>query len=107
KAVGVDEALAPRRRLRSQRVGRQRGHDPGRQPQCVDELAGGVTRVHVDSVNGEGHLDRAERLVLELADLRAVDRVRAQGAEPLYVEQRSSHADLLVWSERDPQTWAR
>ena len=53
------------------------------------------------------HLDGAERLVLELAELRAVDRVGAERAEPLDVEQRGALADLLVGRERDPQRRAR
>ena len=48
-------------------------------------------------------LERRERLVLELAELRAVERVGARGAEPLDVEQRRPLADLLVGRERDPQ----
>ena len=44
-----------------------------------------------------------ERLVLELAELRAVERVGARGAELLDVEQGRALADLLVGRERDPQ----
>ena len=49
------------------------------------------------------HLERAERLVLELAELGAVERVGAARAEALDVEQRRALADLLVRREGDPQ----
>ena len=44
-----------------------------------------------------------ERLVLQLAGLRAVERVGARGAEALDVEPRRALADLLVGREADPQ----
>ena len=48
-------------------------------------------------------LGGGERLVLQLADLGAVDRVGAARAEALDVEQRRALADLLVGREADPQ----
>ena len=50
---------------------------------------------------GDRHLVGAERLVLDLAELRAVERVGATRAEALDVEQRGALADLLVGREGD------
>ena len=86
---------------------RQRGEDAPRQPRGVHELAGRPAGVDVDAVHGQLHLDGAERLVLQLARLRAVERVRAARAEALDVEQRRALADLLVGREADAQRRAR
>ena len=84
--VGMDEALPAGGGLGREPVGRQRRHDLRGQPERVDELAGGLTGMHVDALDRDRDLDGAERLVLELAELGAVDRVGAQRAEPLDVE---------------------
>ena len=47
-------------------------------------------------------LRRGERLVVDAADLRAVERVREVGAELLDVEVVDAAADLLVDGEADP-----
>ena len=73
-------------RLGRQRVGRQRRDDPRSESQGVDQLARRLTRVDVDAIDGQHRLDRRERLVLQLAQLGAVDRVGAACAEPLDVE---------------------
>ena len=101
--VRMDEALAAGGGLGGETVGGKRRHDPSGEPERVDELARGLSRVHVDPLDGDRHLDGAERLVLELADLRAVDRVGAERAEPLDVEQGGALADLLIGRERDLQ----
>jgi hypothetical protein len=61
----------------------------------------------VDAVDGDDRLGRGEGLVLQLAHGRAVERVRAAGAEALDVEARSALADLLVGREADAQRRAR
>ena len=48
-------------------------------------------------------LDRRPGLVLDLADDRAVERVREVGAERLEVEVVDAAPDLLVDGERDPR----
>ena len=73
---------------------------PG-QRRGVDELAGGEARVHVDAVDDEVGARRGERLVLELAHRGAVERVRADGAEALDVEERGALPHLLVGREAD------
>jgi hypothetical protein len=84
--VGVDEPLAPAGGLGREPVGGQRGQHAAGQPRGVDELARGETGVDVDALDGDDRLRAGERLVLQLADLRAVERVRAVGAEALDVE---------------------
>ena len=86
--VGVDEALAPGGGLGRERVGGERGEDAGGKPRGVDELPVAKPGWMSTPCDGHGHLDRAERLVLELAELGAVERVGAVGAEALDVEQR-------------------
>jgi hypothetical protein len=63
--------------------------------------------VGVDAVDGDRDLLGRERLVLQLAEVRAVERVGADGAEALDVEQRRALADLLVGREAHAQRGAR
>ena len=49
----------------------------------------------------------AERLVLEFADVGAVERISAPGAEALNVEQRRALPDLLIGRERHPKRRSR
>ena len=58
-------------------------------------------------MHGEDHLARRERLVLQLARLRAVERVGAARAEALEVEAEGALADLLVGREADAEGRAR
>ncbi len=88
--------------LRGQ-LARQRGDDLGRQPRGVDERVLGPARVRVDAGDRQHDLLGGERLVLQLAEVGAVERVGADGAEGLDVEQRRALADLLVGREADPQ----
>ena len=61
----------------------------------------------LDALDGYHRLQRAERLVLELTEIRAIDRVGAPCTEGLDVEQLRALADLLVHGERDPQLRSR
>ena len=101
--VRVDEALAAARRLRRQAIVGQRRDDLRREPERVDELAGRLPGVNLDPGDADDRLVGAERLVLKLAEVRAIDRVRAERAKTLDVEQLRALADLLVRRERDPQ----
>ena len=56
---------------------RQRGDDLARQPDRVDELALGRARVRVDAADRDDDLLGVERLVLDLAEIGAVERVGA------------------------------
>jgi hypothetical protein len=101
--VGVDVALELLGGLGGQRVGRERGDNLRRQAQRIDQLPLGPPRMHLHAAHGQDHLERAERLVLELAQIRAVEGVGAARAEARDVEQRRALADLLVRSESDPE----
>src|ERR1700758_1960143 len=101
------EPLAICRRLRGQRSRGKGGHDLRGEPQRVDELACRLTPVDLDHRDRDNHLDRAARLVLELADVRAVKRVGTASAETWNVEQRCALADLLVRCERHPKRGSR
>ena len=57
----------------------------------------------LNAADGEDRLERAERLVLELANGRSVERVGAARAEARNVEQGRALADLLVGGEGDTQ----
>ena len=61
----------------------------------------------LDPADRDDRLGRGERLVLELADDRAIHGVGAARAEALDVEQRCALADLLVGREGDAQRRAR
>jgi hypothetical protein len=69
----------------------------------VDQLPGCPSGVDVDAVHRHLHSAGAERLVLELAGLRAVQGVGAERPEPIEVEQCGPLADLLVGREGDPE----
>ena len=97
--VGMDEPFAARGRLRREGVGGQRGDDPGGEAQRVDELAGRLPGVDVDTGDSDD-ASRRRTFVLQLADLGAVDRVGAERAKALEIEQRRALADLLVGRER-------
>ena len=99
----MDEAVAARGRRRRQAVGGQRGEQPARERRGVDHLAGRPAGVDVDAGDRDRHAGGGERLVLELAGLRSVERVRAARAEAPDVEQVRAHADLFVGREADPQ----
>ena len=100
--VRMHETLASRGRLGRQPVRWERGHDRGDDSQGIDELAVGGPGMHVDAAHRDPDLNGREALVLQLADLRAVDRVCAARAELADVEQRGALADLLVRREGDP-----
>ncbi len=57
----------------------------------------------VDARDGEGDRGGGEGLVLQFADLRAVERVGAARGERVEVEEGRALADLLVGGEADPQ----
>ena len=96
----MDEAVAAGGRLR-RAIGRERGEDPARERRGVHELAGGEARVHVDAVDDQVGAGGRERLVLELPDGGAVERVGAARPEALDVEQRGALPHLLVGREAD------
>ena len=100
--VGMDEPVAAVGPLGRQLLG-ESGDDPRGEPQRVDELALCLARVDLDPADRDDRFDRAEALVLELAERRSVDCVRAARAESVDVEQRRTLADLLVRCERDAQ----
>ena len=60
-----------------------------------------------NALDGESQLVRGERLVLDLPDPRAVERVREVGAEGIEVEVVGALADLLVHGEGDAGRGAR
>ena len=100
---GMDETVPTRGRLGTQPVRRQRGHDLTRHAQGVDELAVGLTGMDVDAAHVNPDLNRREALVLDLAQIRAVQRVGEGGAKRLDVEPRRAHPDLLVGRESHAQ----
>ena len=63
--------------------------------------------MNVDALNGEDRLVRGERLILEFTQVGAVERVGAQRAEAVEIEQRRALADLLVGGKRDLERWSR
>ena len=77
----VDEPLAAGGRLGREAVGGQRGDDLSGEPQRVDHLAGRAWPGWTSTpVTVSDRLVGGERLVLEPADVRAVERVGAQSA---------------------------
>ncbi len=64
-------------------------------------------RVDADALDREPELVRGERLDLELAEPRPVERVGEVGAEGVEVEVVGALADLLVDRERDARGGAR
>ena len=95
------------RRLGRERVPRERGDDVREQLDGVDEPALRRSRVDADAPDREPELVRRERLDLELAEARAVERVGEVGAEGVEVEVVGALADLLVDRERDARGRAR
>ena len=89
------------------RVGRQARDEPRRRLDRVDELALGGAGMDADAVERHLQLDRRPRLVLDLADDRAVERVREVGPEGLEVEVVDAAPDLLVDGEPDARARAR
>ncbi len=102
-AARVDVALATFRRLRREAVLRQRHDELGRELDRVHELALRGSRMHREPVNRHADGLGRERLDLELAQPRAVERVRQVRAELVEVEVLGSATDLLVDRERDPR----
>ena len=79
----------------------QGGDDLRGDARGVDEDPVREARVDLDAGHGDRRLQRRERLVLDLAERRAVHRVGAARAERRDVEQRRALADLLVGREAD------
>ena len=100
--VDVDEAPPPLGRLGGEVRG-QGGEQASGEPRGVDELARREAGVDLDAVDRHDHLGAGERLVLQLAHGRAVQRVGATRPETLDVEARGALADLLVRRETDAQ----
>ncbi len=86
-----------------QELPRQPLHDRGRHAHGVDELALGVPGVDVVPLDDHERRVRAERLVLDLGDVRAVEGVGVSGAERRDVEVLGAPPDLLVGRERDAE----
>ena len=84
--VGMDESLAALGRLRRELVAGKRGDEVRGELDRVHELA--LRRPRMLSAPLDVHLQlaRRERLDLDLADPRAVERVGGLGAERLDVE---------------------
>ena len=97
--VRVHEPLAALGRLGRERVGRQALDEARCELDRVHELALGAAGMDADAGERDLELDRRERLVLDLADDRPVDRVGEVRAEVLEVEVVGAVADLLVDGE--------
>ena len=97
----MDEALAFLGRLGRERVPRQRGDEVGRELDRVHELALRGPGMLADALDRDLKLTGGERLDLELAEARPVERVGELGAEGLDVEVVGPPAHLLVDRERD------
>ena len=98
---GVNVSLPPLGRLGREAVLRQAGEDLPGDLDRVHELAtrpAGMDRAPVDA---HADLRAGERLGLQLAGGRAVDRVGGDGAEALDREVNDAAADLLVRVEGD------
>ena len=100
--VDVDEPLATGGRFRRQRDVRQRVDDLGRQVQGVDQLVLRLAWMDRDPLHVDVGLVRGERLVDDLAQLRAVQRVRDVGLQVRWQIAMDATADLLVRREADP-----
>ena len=102
-ARGVDETLAPLGRL---------GREASRAAATATNSAASLTAftslpfavpgMGAAAPDRDAHLAGRERLDLELAEARAVERVGGLGAERLDVEVLGAAPDLLVDRERDP-----
>ena len=103
----VDVPLAPLGRLGRERVPREGGDHVREQLDRVHEPALRRARVDADALDREPELVGGERLDLELAEPRAVERVGEVGAEGVEVEVVGALADLLVDRERDARRGAR
>ena len=101
--VDVDEALALVRRLRREAVARQPDDDLRGQLERVDEPVLAPAGMLGAPVDGHDEARRGERLVVQLAGGRAVERVRRLGPEALEVEVVGARAELLVGVEADAQ----
>ena len=101
--VDVDEALALVGRLRREAVARQPDDDLRGELERVHELALRPAGMLGAPVDGDDEARRRERLVVQLAGGRAVERVRRLGAEALDVEVVGARAELLVGVEADAQ----
>ena len=99
----MDVPLAPLGRLGRERVPRQRRDDIREQLERVHQSPLCRARMDADPLDRELELVRGERLGLDLADPRPVERVCEVGAEVVEVEMIRSLADLLVHRERDPR----
>ncbi len=82
----MDEALASLGRLRRERCPRQRCHEVGGKFDGVDELSLRRARVCTAATDCDPDLPGRERLDLELADPRAVERVCRLSTEGLEVK---------------------
>ena len=103
----MDESLAPLGRLRRELVARQGGDEVGRELDGIHELALRRPGMLAAALDRHLQLARRERLDLELADARAVERVGGLGPERLDVEVVGAAPDLLVDRERDPHRGPR
>ena len=101
--VDVDESLALVRRLRREAVARQPDDDLRGQLERVHEPVLAPAGMLGAPVDGHDEARRGERLVVQLAGGRAVERVRRLGPEALEVEVVGARAELLVGVEADAQ----
>ena len=100
--VEVDESLAVARGLRRQRDVGQRVDDLGGQVQGIDQDVLGLAGVGGHALDGHDRLVRRERLVDDLAELGAVQRVGDVGLQVVRQIGVDAAADLLVRREADP-----
>ncbi len=98
--VGVEVGLAALGGL-GQPAGVDALDDGGGDPEGVDQLVLGVAGVDVVALDEDDGGVGAEGLVLDLAEVRAVEGVGVVGAEGLDVEVLGAAADLLVGGEGD------
>ena len=99
--VRVDVALAILGRLGREPVGRERSDELGRELDGVHELALRGAGMDREPVDRHAHRSRRERLDLDLAETRAVERVGDLRPESVEIEVLRPAPDLLVDRERD------
>jgi hypothetical protein len=100
--VHVDEPLAASRGLRRQGDVRQRGDDLRGQVKRVDQRVLRLARMDRDAFHAHVRLVRGERLVDDLTELGAVQRVRDVGLQVAREIRVNASANLLIRRERDP-----
>ena len=97
----VNESFASFGRFRRALVPGQAFDDPGNELDRVHELLLRCARMHAVALDADAHVGGREVLVVDPADLRAVERVGKVRAERFDVEVVDASPDLLVDREAD------